>query len=274
MTPVTPLQQQQQSSVLRNNGTASRKRKRGLLDSIESSAASEVKFHEEDEFDKFSGEVKKVIVIDDDSTPEPSPPANLASVAGRLHGGGLRNANGIYTSSSSASTSIFSSSNGSRTASFTAPHATLNGALNANHHVNVNGNGNANVRQPARTRAQVAAATAALKENAAAAFQAAPPPPKRRRRDPQAGGVSSSTAGHTLPTRKPFPQITNKPWPSTSTDTVRLNFWITFFNLLIPVSLLYLLPRPKQLRRVMIRRVITLSPQTISSGSDVSTPSL
>lgn len=222
MTPVTPLQL----------SSSTRKRKRGLLDSIESSAASEVKFHEEDEFDKFSGEVKKVIVIDDDSTPEPSPPANLASVAGRLNGAGLRSGNGLHHLGNGnsngingyASTSIYSSSNGSsRTASFTAPNHPHDQFIAANGFTaGQAAQAQAVLRQPARTRAQVAAATAALKENAAASFQAAPPPPKRRRRDPPQA-VGSSTAGQTLPTRKPFPQITNKPWPSTSTDVVRFS---------------------------------------------------
>jgi hypothetical protein len=101
--------------------------------------------------------------------------------------------------------------------------------LNGNNLNGTHPNGSGPVlRQPARTRAQVAAATAALKENAAAAFQAAPPPPKRRRRDPQPGGP---TAGHTLPTRKPFPQITNKPWPSTSTDTVRHRLIVSIYSI-------------------------------------------
>lgn len=228
MTPVTPLQ------------LSSRKRKRGLLDELEldkaTSASSEVRFHEEDEYDAKEGKLKKVIVIDDDdSTPEPSPPSRST---GRNGLNALNGPNGFHNplslSSTSASTSIFSTSSRTTTASY-------NGTTNING--NPLSNGYAQQRAPARTRAQVAAAsaaaTAALKVNAhakanansnapPASFQPAPPPPKRRRRDQQA--VPSSA----LSTRKPFPQITNKPWPSTSTDAVRLFGWI--YVLLTPIT--------------------------------------
>ncbi|CAG7849297.1 Dual specificity protein kinase lkh1 [Serendipita indica DSM 11827] len=140
MTPATP---------------ATRKRKRGPLDTTPS---SEVRFHEEDEVDGFTGQIKSVIVIDDD-TPEPPPSLPASSLP--LSNG--HNANGLLPA------------------------------------------------RPLRTRAQVAAAHAAT---VTAPVAAAPPPPKRRRRDQPQQPPSSTTSS----TRKPFPQITNKPWPSTSTD--------------------------------------------------------
>ncbi|KIM33326.1 hypothetical protein M408DRAFT_326086 [Serendipita vermifera MAFF 305830] len=82
---------------------------------------------------------------------------------------------------------------------------------------NSNGHSKANGSLPGlRTRAQVAAAHAALNgNNSVTATVVVPPPPKRRRRDvPQ----QPHPAANGLSTRKPFPQITSKAWPSTSTD--------------------------------------------------------
>lgn len=140
-TPVTPM---------------TRKRKREPMDSTPSS----VRFHEESELDRFTGQLKSVIVIDDSPEPSSSLPASS---------NGLTNGNG-----------------------FPAPPRAL------------------------RTRAQVAAAHAALNGSTETPTVVAPPPLKRRRRDqfPAASGAA-------LATRKPFPQITNKAWPSTSTDVVR-----------------------------------------------------
>jgi dual-specificity kinase len=90
-----------------------------------------------------------------------------------------------------------------------------------------------------RTRAQVAAAHAALNGTTSVTSTIVPPPPKRRRRDhPQ----QVQPAAHGLSTRKPFPQITNKPWPSTSTDAVSiftlrfLHYWQPGLSLLPPHS--------------------------------------
>lgn len=166
MTPMTPM---------------TRKRKRGPL---ESSPASDVRFHEEAEVDGLTGNIKSVIVIDDD-TPEPPP-----------------------TIASSSSSRPLSNGNNAH------PKTTANGSLHG-----------------LRTRAQVAAAHAALNgSSSATATVVVPPPPKRRRRDvPQ----PPHPAANGLSTRKPFPQITNKPWPSTSTDVVSIfiSFLDRFFNL-------------------------------------------
>jgi hypothetical protein len=145
MTPMTPM---------------TRKRKRDPLDTT---PLSDVRFHEEDEVDDFTGQVKSVIVIDDD-TPEPTPSLPSTGVS----------------------------------------------------HTVTNGHGLSPTVRTLRTRAQVAAAHAAMNGNGTVPAPVAPPPPKRRRRD-QPPPPSAAA----LPTRKPFPQITNKPWPSTSTEVVR-----------------------------------------------------
>jgi dual-specificity kinase len=126
-----------------------------------------------------------------------------------------------------------------------------------------------------RTRAQVAAAHAALNGISSVTSTVVPPPPKRRRRDhPQ----QAQPAAHGLSTRKPFPQITNKPWPSTSTDNVRI-FTLLFSSLFrifasrlsSPLSSLpYHHKPPRPPLHVMIKRVITLSLQTMLLESDVS----
>ncbi|KAG8755269.1 dual specificity protein kinase kns1 [Serendipita sp. 396] len=140
MTPATPM---------------TRKRKRGPLDTTPLSSG--LGYREENEVDNCTGQIKSVIIIEDD-TPEPPPTIPASSIPP------------------------------------------------------TNGHGNGHLPSKSlRTRAQVAAAQAANAGVPASA--AAPPPPKRRRRD-QVQQPSSAA----VPTRKPFPQITSKPWPSTSTD--------------------------------------------------------
>jgi len=78
-----------------------------------------------------------------------------------------------------------------------------------------------------RTRAQVAAAHAALNGSNFVASTVVPPPPKRRRRE---NLQQPQPAAQGLSTRKPFPQITNKPWPSTSTDAVSISISRFFFT--------------------------------------------